>query len=90
MVFECFQWSQAVARARKEQLRVEQQIIESRAKSPSAPYSGKSNSSKKASTETAQGAMSEAMRNMEERGEKLQQMADKSEQMREVSTLLMH
>lgn len=92
LVFECQSWNQAVARAKKEQQRREQEFQaqqEAASKGLKTPTgkegSFKNGKSINASTSATSGVMNETMRALEERGQRLQNTAEQSEQLREVS-----
>jgi hypothetical protein len=83
LAFECFQWTQSMARLRKEQAKMEQRMIEERQRILSERNTPPNTGSKRISDNTtaANAAMNETMQAMLERGEKLNQVAEKSEQM---------
>lgn len=85
LTFECFQWQQTMNRVRREQERFEQRLQEERARQQSERRTSPLPPGKRGD-QNARDNMSEAMRALEERGERLQQVADKSEQMKEAAS----
>jgi hypothetical protein len=84
-VFECNQWTIACNRARKEQLKLEQSMMES---SNSKKLLTNSRSPNGGSGKDSNAVMNDTMRALEERGQRIQEVADKSEQMKEVRFLV--
>jgi hypothetical protein len=83
-VFECSQWTIACNRARKEQLKLEQSMMEA---SNSKKLLMNSKPPNGGGGKDSNVVMNDTMRVLEERGQRLQEVADKSEQMKEVGFL---
>jgi hypothetical protein len=80
-VFEAYMWTMNMNRARREQMKLEQSMLEAASNKKNQLMAG----SKSPTGPQGSNAMNETMRALEERGQKLDQVNEKSEQLREVS-----